>query len=568
MPELVEGKLVAPMADAVDSDEQKAQVAFVLVRKGSFEEATQLTTACPQLWKEADADGYTLLHWGALAGNVPFITEALAEGAEADVAAANLQTPFMWAVIKGSVAAARILLDAGANPHAKDSMGATPFILSVQHQQHSCMMMMISLTSAKEMLEVKDNNGCGPIHWAAYKGDLSSLKLLNYFDANFGDLDEMRMTPLHRAVQASQPAVCEFLLEKEVDPSQTDNQGRTCMDLAVANQDVVMRRTLDRLLEAAGSVGSVTMRGDPAIIEAPPVGTSLRRKPQGKDDAKKMKEMLVANAAATFWLVCVSLATFQYLIDLHPVSWTVAPRTALLFELGVPTSLALFALVALSDPGKAPARVKTQSGVEDLMRACKAGENPDFNRLCTTTWVLKGLRTKYCTHTGACVDEFDHFCGWLNVAIGRGNHRPFMILACIEALTQICHIRLCWVCARHLSKEESTYDWAWAVAMQYPMLFFIGVVHSLTSPGIVMLALNHLRLIAINLTTNEMINASRYTHFWQEVKLPTGQKRTTFRNPFNKGSTLKNCIDFWWKRQRGQSVPSHTAVACARECCH
>jgi len=559
MPHYEDGNLVgreAPPA-ALDSMEEKAQMAFTLARKGAFEETLQMTAACPQLWKQADTDGYTLLHWGALTGNELLVKQGLAEGAEADAAAANLQTPLMWAVIKGGVGVARLLLNSGANPHAKDSMGATAFILAIQHQQHSCLLMLVSLTSEKEVLNVRDNNGCGPVHWAAYKGDLSGLKLLNYFDADFAALDDMSMTPLHRAVQASQAAVCDFLLEKQVDPSLTDNKGRTCMDLALENQDALMRRTLEKHLEVTGSHGSVTMSGDPSIVEAPPVGASLRRKPQVKDEAKKMKDKFAANAASTFWLVCVSLATFQYLVDLHPVSWTVAPRAALLFELGVPSSLLLFLVTSWSDPGKAPERVKTKSGVEDIMRAFKAGENPDCNRLCTTTWVLKGLRTKYCTHTGACVDEFDHYCIWLNVAIGKGNHRPFIILSCVEAFTQLCHLYLCWACACHLVKEASTYDWAWAVAMQYPMLTFIAAVHSLTSPGIVALAINHLRLIGINLTTNEMINASRYSHFWQEVKLPTGQKRNTFRNPFNKGSLPRNCVDFWWTRQRGQSVPSH-----------
>merc|ERR1712032_12317 len=362
--------------------------------------------------------------------------------------------------------------------------GATPFILAVQHQQHDCMLMLISLTSENEVLKARDKNGCGPTHWAAYKGDLPSLKLLNYFDVDFAMLDDMNMTPLHRAVQASQPTVCEFLLDKEVDPSQTDNQGRTCMDLAIANQDVLMRRTLDKHLEVTGSPGSVIMRDDPSTIEAPPVGASLRRKPQVKDEAKKMKEKFVANAAATFWLVCVSMATFQYLVDLHPVSWTVAPRAALLFELGVPSSLALFVLVAWSDPGKVPERVKTKSGVEEIMRAFKAGENPDFTRLCTTTWVLKGLRTKYCTHTGACVEEFDHFCGWLNVAIGRGNHRPFIVLACLEVCAQLCHLYLCLVAARELVVASSWSAWAFGVASQYPVLLMVGILHTLTAPGV------------------------------------------------------------------------------------
>merc|ERR1719396_173489 len=56
----------------------------------------------------------------------------------------------------------------------------------------------------------------------------------------------------------------------------------------------------------------------------------------------------------------------------------------------------------------------------------------DLSRLCTTTWVLKGLRSKYCTQTGAVIDEFDHYCIWLNCAIGKNNHRPFICLALAE----------------------------------------------------------------------------------------------------------------------------------------
>merc|ERR1719223_2161906 len=98
------------------------------------------------------------------------------------------------------------------------------------------------------------------------------------------------------------------------------------------------------------------------------------------------------------------------------------------------------------DPGKLPARTKGSSGVEELMRALDtdgpSNSMPDLSRLCTTTWVLKDLRTKYCAQTEACVREFDHYCVWLNCAIGRGNHRQFVFLACIEWLTQICHLYL------------------------------------------------------------------------------------------------------------------------------
>merc|ERR1719350_1649666 len=90
-----------------------------------------------------------------------------------------------------------------------------------------------------------------------------------------------------------------------------------------------------------------------------------------------------------------------------------------------------------------------------LTRRQPGAKEPDFTRLCTTTWVLKGLRTKYCVKTGACVEEFDHYCPWLNTAVGKDNHRPFLFLCFIEALTQLCHLYLLFVVGMHLIPSSS-----------------------------------------------------------------------------------------------------------------
>jgi len=77
----------------------------------------------------------------------------------------------------------------------------------------------------------------------------------------------------------------------------------------------------------------------------------------------------------------------------------------------------------------------------------------------------------------------------------------------------------------------------------------IIILHLFTLPGVVMLVVHQLRLVATNMTTNEMINAHRYSHFW-ETKPNSKQK--VFSNPFNKGGALSNCIDFWWSRRRAE----------------
>merc|ERR1711920_537473 len=104
----------------------------------------------------------------------------------------------------------------------------------------------------------------------------------------------------------------------------------------------------------------------------------------------------------------------------------------------------------------------------------------------------KGPRTKFCVRTNACVREFDHFCGWLNVAIGRGNHRPFIFLSCVEPAVQFCHLYLCWASASMQveSPSDGSGAWLFAVATGYPLLVLIACLHCLTAPMVTCLAIN------------------------------------------------------------------------------
>lgn len=49
------------------------------------------------------------------------------------------------------------------------------------------------------------------------------------------------------------------------------------------------------------------------------------------------------------------------------------------------------------------------------------------DRLCPTLKIRKIARSKYDRCTGRHVPRFDHFCGWLNQAVGERNHRWFLL---------------------------------------------------------------------------------------------------------------------------------------------
>eukprot|EP00747_Dinoflagellata_sp_TGD_P212354 gnl/TRDRNA2_/TRDRNA2_85451_c0_seq4.p1 gnl/TRDRNA2_/TRDRNA2_85451_c0~~gnl/TRDRNA2_/TRDRNA2_85451_c0_seq4.p1 ORF type:complete len:639 (-),score=116.20 gnl/TRDRNA2_/TRDRNA2_85451_c0_seq4:41-1921(-) len=556
----------APAADVVPAgvsetkeSEPKASDIFMLARQCNFPLALKLLAGYPHHWLAVDEDGHSMLHWGALVGNVEFIQHAIKAGVNVNAPATNLQTPLMWAVLRGWVPASRCLLDGKATLQVKDSLGATPLMIAVQHRQYAAMLLLLHRGKDMDLLGDADKNGCTTAHWASYKGDLTALKFLEYFDADLHRLDNSKMLPLHRAVSNSQAHVVEFLVEKGSDIMQKNADGNNCFEISEKSQDANMQAVLKRLLKKRK--GNDVDAGD---LESGAASEGSPEKQEKRSTKEALMEMMKDRAAQkafpVFWLVCVSMATFQYLMDLRSTSYTVAPTASFLFEVGVPLSLAIFAYTALSDPGKVPSRTRGASGVEELMRQIDSdhsdGHVPDIGRLCTTTWVLKGLRTKYCTQTGACVEEFDHYCIWLNCAIGKGNHRPFCVLALTEFMTQLCHLTLCWNMARELVAYESIGSWIFGVLTGYPLLALIFFVHCLTCPWVLMLMVHQGRLISMNLTTNEMLNAGRYEHFWTTVPKGGNTVVREYRNPFNKGSALKNILDFWWFQKRAEMGPS------------
>jgi len=475
--------------------------------------------------------------------------DALAAGVEADIQASNHQTPLMWAIVRGQIKAAKFLLEAGADAFAQDSMGATPLILAVQHNQIAAMLLLFARYDRVDLVRQRDSKGCTACHWAAYKGNIGCLKLLEYFDADFSVVDSEKMTPLHRAVQAMKDQeVFEFLLDRQVDPSAKDEKGHTAMEMAKQANPRTAFIILSKLLEEKPADA---MGVDPEVCYD---NIYVRKK---KDEMDVWRDRARYNAPATFWIMCVSLALFEYLTDLRPLVYDQSPIAALAFELGVPTSLLLFYSVMFSDPGKVPTRFKGNSAVEEVLQVLRENadsEVPDVDRLCLSTWVMKGLRTKYCKFTKACVEDFDHFCGWINVAIGKGNHRRFIFLAAAEVTTQILHFYLCVMVLATQITADSIRDWLYNAVMQWPLVCLMMVVQGFSAPGILFLLGAHLMMIVQNVTTNEQMNVHRYKHFWEEV-VEGETKRKVFKNPFHKGNAFRNCLDFWWTKRRGEVGP-------------
>merc|ERR1719215_1030695 len=245
-------------------------------------------------------------------------------------------------------------------------MGATALTIAVQHKQYLAIILLMRHGN-QEMLGDFDKNGCTPAHWAAYKGDEMALKLLDYFGADLLATDGVQMQPLHRAVWASQACVVKFLVDKRCDVLARNSEGKNCIDIAVQREDVGMQ-TLLRMLADIDESKDVDALAVMEEARAGPGGGAGGKQKQKREGGWKaiMKDKSMHIAFPVFWLVCVSLAVFQYLMDLRAVGQEAAPTASLCFELLVPCALAAFALTVFSDPGKMPKKPRGQTGVEEL----------------------------------------------------------------------------------------------------------------------------------------------------------------------------------------------------------
>jgi len=526
----------------------ESQQFFILARSGDFDKLLKCYRENPKILELRDEDDHGFLHWAALFGNHVFLSAVLPDGWPVDIRASNKQTPLMWAALKGHVKAMKIFLSYGADLFAEDSLGATSSLLAIQYQEVKSFLLAVG--TDKRVLLSRDSNGCGIVHWAAYRGDMSILKLLDYFQCDFDALDKAGMTCLHRAVSANMLIVVDWLItKKNLDPYLRNKDGENCFDLGKKNNEYV-RESLVASLKKVG----------------------IRRKPEDEDDVEAPVTPIVEESKGLihdlfkdknaqilfplFYYIVCAICILTYLSDVRPQAWQRHPLLAFIFEVFAPTALGMYAYCIRSNPGIIPARLIGDSAIEEAMNSLTREDDDevDISRLCQTCWILKGLRTKHCADCNVCVGEFDHHCVWLNNCVGGGNHRAFISMAIIEAVAQSALFVICWSFMTHEARDARGNATAvlFFLVTSYPIVAFVILFNCMTIPWLGMLTGYQLRLVSQNMSTNEIMNMHRYDHFWKVTSNAEGLVQRHARNPFDKGGVVRNCMDFWFLRNRSK----------------
>lgn len=124
-----------------------------------------------------------------------------------------------------------LLLSHGADPNLRD--GSFPLLRQACSQPDGLVMMRTLLKQGYAKVNVKDNTGTTPLHFAAYEGDNKLVRFMLAFHADANARNDYGGTPLRWALGARDShANMIALLEKGADINAIQEDSATCLMLA------------------------------------------------------------------------------------------------------------------------------------------------------------------------------------------------------------------------------------------------------------------------------------------------------------------------------------------------
>jgi len=519
--------------------------------------------------RKPDRDNITVLHWAAINNRSELVHYLLSAGAIVDAIGGDLNsTPLQWAVRQGHQGMVALLLNAGADATIRDGEGNAAIHIAAQFSYWP----IVAYLVAKGIdVDTFDTNGLTPLMWAVLRSqgpDTIRVLLALGADPNLTDR-RLHNTPLHFAVETPNAGAFDLLIDKTSDLQAENSKGVTPLSMATGKRDWMGEKILSELENR----GVRRARGIKRLF-----ATKQRR--TGLifllslfflcsagfifDSSSDYLSNWAAKLGALILAYIIMFMTIKIVIpsaetsDKMPICWSEA--TKLLITLTVlvqvwpvldagwfriityvvftPLLHYVFFKTVNGDPGF----IKVDQAVQyaTVIELAEA-EKLDSSSLCTSSLIKRPLRSKFCGTSNRLVAKFDHYCPWVNNAVGAGNHKNFVLYLTLLVINLSWHavaIVTYWG-----SPQGCDVNWGSGGALMRSFrcsgwitwVFFHTCAHLV---WVFLLLSTQLYFVIVQaITTNERMRAHRYPYL-------TTQNGQITHNVFDRG-ILQNFVDFF-----------------------
>lgn len=511
---------------------------------------------------KADSEGITVLHWAAINNRLPVASYFIQKGANVNATGGELKSgPLHWAVRQGHLTMVVLLMRYGADPEVLDGEGLNCLHIAAQYGFTDLVAYFLSC-KVPLLIDCRDAEGRTALMVAAARANRSAdpTRLLISLGSDLHAVDNNNNNALHHAAESCNYYAVQLLVDAGAPLNNKNKDNKTAHDLAMENQN---RYGMDVI-----STGS------------------QKRRPQG------ILQYLTRQPRVAWWIQffgpAVMLGLLGYMGVLCPNWWSYLLATTLLgaifrkfvfayipvfidssplvFGLVVATKFWIYGTLMLtcvrygtlvhyylltaafvavnfvfyrawkSDPGYIPKCSGQYEAFRTISELCERGLFHSDN-FCSTCLVRRPLRSKHCKFCNRCVARFDHHCPWIDNCVGLHNHKVFLsyLVSLLLIGTWAAKASLNYIFHFYPADHGNFLVRSYHYVTVDPWLGFILVMCFFHLTWVYLLLMVQIfQMICQGMTTNEKMNAHRYSHF-----LKFGGS-----NPFHRG-VLANCADFF-----------------------
>ena len=167
----------------------------------------------------------------------------------------NQSTPLHLASSRANADIVQLLIEIGADVHARDENQSTPLHLASSRENADIVQLLIENENGGDV-HARDENQSTPVHLASSRGNADIVQLLIKNGADVNARDESQSTPLHRVLSGKRDtisrlmidhganATVQVLIENGADVNARDQSQSTPLHLASSSWDVKITRLL------------------------------------------------------------------------------------------------------------------------------------------------------------------------------------------------------------------------------------------------------------------------------------------------------------------------------------